>query len=205
MRETLMETVQPAWCRAPLPEKELQLKRQRDLLGERRYRDAEVLERVLRFDPSKIFLRVGEHIDPYLRIQEVNMMQLWPKRKRCACGCNRILKGRRTRWATENCSMFAVAVFGIIKGYPDVIAHYISVYYGGRKCHGCNRTESQILEQDDIRAHALELDHIRPVKHGGGGAWLTNYQLLCGKCHQNKTNQDFGWKQEPEDNQLKLF
>lgn len=51
----------------------------------------------------------------------------------------------------------------------------------------------------------LKVDHIFPVKLGGGGGWLSNYQLLCHKCHVEKTNEDFGWKQPKKITQTSLF
>lgn len=50
----------------------------------------------------------------------------------------------------------------------------------------------------------VKLDHIVPVKFGGGGCWLNNYQLLCHNCHVQKTNLDFGWKQNLDSNNLQI-
>lgn len=44
----------------------------------------------------------------------------------------------------------------------------------------------------------IKVDHVVPVKLGGGACWLSNYQLLCHDCHVGKTNTDFGWKAKIE-------
>lgn len=40
-----------------------------------------------------------------------------------------------------------------------------------------------------VRGVSLELDHKVPVIRGGSHS-LENFQLLCRKCHQRKTNQE---------------
>jgi 5-methylcytosine-specific restriction endonuclease McrA len=76
--------------------------------------------------------------------------------------------------------LFAADVYRIIYGQPDTIKLYLKKYHG-YKCK-CGRVRK------------MKADHIIPVKHGGGGCWLSNYQFLCHACHVHKTNEDFGWK-----------
>ncbi|MGI4749722.1 MAG: HNH endonuclease [Janthinobacterium lividum] len=103
--------------------------------------------------------------------------------KSCSCGCGRALTGRRTRWATQPCAAFATAVWEIIDGRQATIRKFVTLYNGGWKCAVCNSGKK------------VKLDHVVPIKFGGGGCWLNNYQLLCHNCHVKKTNLDFGWKQ----------
>jgi len=109
---------------------------------------------------------------------------MFPDRKDgyCSCGCGAALVGRRRRWATNECTKFALGVWAIIDGQVGTFEYYVGKY-NGKKCAGC-RSRRQ-----------LKVDHIVPVKHGGGGCWLSNFQLLCHACHVIKTNKDFGWKQ----------
>jgi len=81
---------------------------------------------------------------------------------------------------------FAFNVFAIISGYSNTISNFIRHYYGSDNCHVC---DGNILYETN------ELDHIYPVKFGGGGGWLSNYKYKCKKCHREKTNTDFGFKQ----------
>ena len=141
-------------------------------------------KRVLFFNPAEIYERT--QVDVYRRIQnQLEFSILFPKKegKLCACGCDALLSGRRTRWATNECARFAAEVWRIIDGQTPHIAAYLRRYYG-YSCAACGVTNS------------LKVDHIIPVKHGGGGSWLNNFQLLCHSCHVIKTNSDFGWKKK---------
>jgi 5-methylcytosine-specific restriction endonuclease McrA len=141
--------------------------------------------RVLFFDPTEVYGRI--RIRPHARHQlpaDIGMKIMFPKRadKQCSCGCGRLLAGKRHRWATDDCALFAADVYRIIYGQPDTIKLYLKKYHG-YKCK-CGRVRK------------MKADHIIPVKHGGGGCWLSNYQFLCHACHVHKTNEDFGWKAE---------
>jgi 5-methylcytosine-specific restriction endonuclease McrA len=98
----------------------------------------------------------------------------------CSCGCGKPLTGKQKRWASEPCNTFATDIYFIICGYQGTVERFMLRYLG----HKCSCGE----------IYGLELDHIVPVKHGGGGCWLNNYQWLCAKCHRLKTNKDFGFK-----------
>ncbi|MDB5261873.1 MAG: endonuclease, partial [Adhaeribacter sp.] len=100
----------------------------------------------------------------------------------CSCGCGSALTGRRRRWSSDDCTKFATTVWAIIDGQAGVFEYYVAKYQG-RKCAGCGSRRD------------LKVDHVMPVKHGGGGCWLSNFQLLCHPCHVNKTKIDFGWQQ----------
>ena len=141
--------------------------------------------RVLFFDPKEIYGKVNIQAHARRQVPEnIGMQLMFPKpaEKICACGCGEPLQGRRTRWASDECASFAVDVYRIIYGQLDVVKFYLKKYYGYRcKCG---------------RVRKLKVDHIIPIKHGGGGCWLSNYQFLCHDCHVQKTNADFGWKME---------
>jgi hypothetical protein len=150
----------------------------KDLGEEDEYR-----KKVLFFDPSSIYDRII--IDPFKRFQSVSIIDMFPKIPgHCSCGCGKGLRGRQTRWATDECNKFAVAVWAIIAGRTSWIGMYLSLYHKNYHCCKCSSSGT------------IKIDHIIPVKLGGGGCWLNNYQLLCHDCHVKKTNEDFGWKQK---------
>jgi 5-methylcytosine-specific restriction endonuclease McrA len=138
--------------------------------------------RVLRFDP--INLPNVFTPKPYSRHQCISVEDIFPKRydKKCACGCNKRLEGRQIRWATEDCSNYAVAVRFIVAGSTATIARYLRLYYGW-KCSKCGcEDKGHDFGMNGIVSW-IKIDHIIPVKHGGGACWLSNYQLLCHDCH----------------------
>jgi 5-methylcytosine-specific restriction endonuclease McrA len=145
-------------------------------------------KRVFFFNPSKIYEKINDLnlLNPYQRHCSVSMNHLFENDgNKCACGCGKELTGRQKRWASKSCNDFAFAVFSIISGNVNVLRNYRSIFIGGVKCEICN---------DVPKYEAVELDHIYPVKFGGGGGWLSNYQFKCKKCHREKTNKDFGYK-----------
>lgn len=149
---------------------------------------------VLYLDPLPLLTRIQPLIDPYRRHQGLSAAQVWPNKPGiCACGCHGQLRGRQRRWAGPDHTWAAIQILRIINGDVDVIADYIRRYHGDC-CADCKITSDDLWHRDQA---PLNLDHIIPVKHGGGGTWLSNYQLLCPGCHRVKTNRDFGWKQPP--------
>lgn len=163
---------------APLPFKEIA---RPDWWGEDHDR-VEFWERRLRtifFDPKEIYERVGNEIDRYRRVQKgLNLALMFPKRADgiCRCGCN---KPAKKSWAGELCSGFALNVYYIICYGTQSARKFIETYYG-ENCVACG-------------GRGCEIDHIIPVKHGGGGCWLSNLVPLCSKCHRDKTKKDFNW------------
>lgn len=146
-------------------------------------------KRVFFFDPTPLYEKINEAkiLNPFQRQCSVSMTFLFKnENNKCACGCGKDLTGRQKRWASKECSDFAFAVFAIIGGYTNTLRNYRSIFIGGIECEICN---------DIPQYEAVELDHIHPVKFGGGGGWLSNYQFKCKKCHREKTNKDFGFKQ----------
>lgn len=142
--------------------------------------------RVLFFDPQEVYSRIEGAIDIFKRIQEgIKTSMLFPKRDDgfCRCGCG--MKAKRM-WANKSCCDFAYEVYYIIVYGTQHAKRYIETYYG-KRCVNCNNSYD-------------EIDHIIPVKYGGGGCWLSNYAPLCKKCHIEKTRKDFGIK-----NQQSLF
>lgn len=97
----------------------------------------------------------------------------------CLCGCKKPITGKRRVWATDTCYKYAWLLYCIIKGRVEVIKTLIRIYQGDW-CKGCGV---------ELK-YAGELDHIVPVFKGGGGCWLSNYQLLCTECHKHKTKSE---------------
>jgi len=56
----------------------------------------------------------------------------------------------------------------------------------GFKCEKCGISQNELNEKDE----KLECDHIIPIYLGGLKDWETNGQLLCPKCHKEKTKED---------------
>lgn len=138
------------------------------------------IKKVLSFDPNVILESIS--FNSKKRIQKLKFDNMFPKVEgRCSCGCDVALVGRRTRWATKDCNKFAYAIYSIFCGHNSHVKHYLK-YCFDWNCCVCGSTKQ------------INIDHIIPVKHGGGCCWLDNYQLLCHPCHVKKTKKDFGWK-----------
>ncbi len=186
-------SIQPASCRTALPKKDMAW----DEWHLNKPELIEKFERVLFFDPTEIYDRIHSKIDPYKRHAGLQINDLFPLQEKedgkCRCGCNVVPKeymnGKYHMWATHTCQSVASDILSIINNYFQRPAKYITLYYG-KQCSECGNAE-----------HGRELDHIVGVKQGGGGGWLSNYRWLCVKCHRNKTNKTFGFKNS---NNLKL-
>lgn len=158
------------------------------------------MKRVFEYDPINAPTLFTPR--PFSRQQWVSTYDLFPEVKGiCACGCGVELSGRRKRWATEDCSNFAVAVRFIIAGAGSTIQSYLRKYYGWN-CFQCGCEDKGHKMGYNGSVSWIKVDHIIPVKLGGGACWLSNYQLLCHDCHVGKTNKDFNWKNT---NQPQLF
>lgn len=166
--------VQPEWCRKPIE----RFDTKNELLPK--------VERVLFFNPESIYEIITERnlINPFSRHPSVSQYDLFPQPDKtiCSCGCGVKLTGRQKRWASDDCRWFAGQVWMIIAGYPETISRYRSYISGHYDCEECGDTLN------------IELDHLHPIKFGGGGGWLSNYKNKCRKCHRIKTNKDFGFK-----------
>lgn len=152
--------------------------------------------RVISFDPTEVYRRIDSLIKPNKRTQFVPMDRLFPiiEGNTCDCGCGKELTGRRKRWASDECRRFVEHVYFVITGKSNVIGNILYAIYGW-KCCECNRDSMDINRpnEKDVRT-SIEIEHTLPVKHGGGGSWLSNYKLMCFECHRHKTNKDFGFK-----------
>lgn len=166
--------IQPEKCREPFELKRLKLP----------FYDVKAFKRAMFFDPTEIYKRISDLLNPYKRYQSISIGIVFPQIDKpiCDCGCGKKLKGRQRRWANQDCSTFAYYVTSIISGQPSTIYAFITAYYG----FGCIECKSE----------GIEIDHVVGIKHGGGRCWLSNYRPLCTICHQKKTNKDFGWKKE---------
>lgn len=154
--------------------------------------------RVLFFDPSEVYQRIDHLINPLQRNQgRLSTAVLFPKRKDgiCRCGCGQPAK---RLWANEECQTFAYKVYDLI-AYGTARASFLLNLYYGPKCIACGEKNWTCI------------DHIIPVKHGGGGCWISNYAPLCKECHTDKTNRDFGYgkykpvPERPRVNTMTLF
>jgi 5-methylcytosine-specific restriction endonuclease McrA len=161
---------QPTSCRQPLPYKEIEA-------------DA-YIKRLVGFDPNEVYEKVRYAVNPYNRYnwQNITFATLFPKRTDglCPCGCGQPVKVGQL-WASKDCQMFVIAVWNIIGYREQFISFVYEKYFGNDKCMICHEHKWK------------DCDHIVPIDKGGGGAWLSNYQMLCEECHKEKTRQDFNW------------
>lgn len=119
-------------------------------------------------------------LDPFKRYQtSLTMEKFFPKRidGKCSCGCGAELLGLKRKWSSDQCRKAALRQFHIIKGDVDVIRESLFELDKG-VCRICGFKDSK-----------WEADHILPVSKGGGGCTISNFQTLCGECHQEKTSR----------------
>jgi len=191
-------TIQPSSCRQPLPIKEIDYSADDKYITPHRKK---LNERVLFFDPTPLYERVGHLIDPYKRHAGLQMEHVFPKNQNgiCACGCGELTKAYNeftsAKWHSADCSYFAGEVLSILNNYFNKPRIWMKIY-AGKSCVECT----------DDKSYDLELDHIVGVKQGGGGCWLSNYRWLCGTCHKIKTATTFGHRSKvaAKKNQSKL-
>lgn len=147
---------------------------------------SEGLKQLVLFDPISVYQRLEKtkDLDPYRRQNSLSMVTMFPNTEAgfCACGCGKELSGRKTRWATKNCSKLPLNVHTIISGHSYTLDICRIIF--GTNCVDCGAEESWTKPRH-------ELDHQIPVKFGGGGCWLNNYVFRCKSCHRDKTNKDF--------------
>lgn len=180
--------VQPAECRTPLKPKTIEW----DEWYRERPGMITNIERVLYFDPTPVYERIADKIDPYRRHQSITVELAFPQPPRdagkCTCGCDVVPKtygnGNYMKYATDSCSYLVTNVVSIINNYFQKPPKFIT-YYAGQICDEC---------KDPSKKYNLQLDHIVGVKQGGGGSWLSNYRWLCHECHVHKTNVTFNRK-----------
>jgi len=147
---------------------------------------SKVFKRILNFDPTSLYEKINQSkkLNPFKRFCKIEFSILFPKIEGvCGCGCEQKLTGRRSRWASSDCQRFATSVYHIITGKATFLRKLRKIIIGGYFCEICFKDKVD-----------LELDHLIPIKHGGGGSWLSNYQFKCKACHRIKTNNDFGFQ-----------
>lgn len=171
--------------------------------------------RILTVDPMPYFERAHTLPDfsHYKRYNTIFSETIFPPigEKICACGCGKQLTGRRRRWATEQCRIFAFHVTQILSGRTEIIRLIMEQIYSGN-CFSCGKSEKDFppktkwpernhyTNQEEYdkacnrHMHELSakihLDHIIPVQKGGGCGWLSNYQFLCINCHKEKSKKE---------------
>ncbi len=166
--------LQPQECRIPI------------ILENKITTKSKIIKRVLAFNPIDVYSRINDAdaLNPFKRYNNIKFEILFPKLDGvCGCGCGNKLSGRRTRWFSNDCQRFATSVYQIITGDTSYLRRIRKTIIGKYICETCLNVEKD-----------LELDHIIPVKHGGGGSWLSNYNFKCKSCHRIKTNTDFGFQ-----------
>jgi len=94
---------------------------------------------------------------------------------KCGCGCNVELTGRKTRWASLECSKRAYIKFSLLKGNTSTIRTALYKIDNGF-CRSCG-----------VYDEKWQADHIVPVHLGGGGCEIDNFQTLCNSCHLEKS------------------
>lgn len=179
--------IQPAWCRAQLP---------LIPVDQMAYTPNKIHLRVIQTDPRTIYSRNFPLFDPYARSQKISIASLFPNTEpnKCACGCGLPLTGKRTRWATDDCSKYAGLVHRLICSASNDDIRIMLLDYYGSKCNSCGNEST-----------GFAVDHKLAVCNGGGGSWLSNYQLLCDECHVLKTKEDIRIKKERLSNQIILI
>jgi hypothetical protein len=80
-------------------------------------------------------------------------------------------------------------VIAILNGVTTPVRQ-ILIKIHGNICANC-RCEKKVVA-----------DHIVAVCNGGGGCWLSNYQLLCGDCHNYKTREDIKYARKNKRNAI---
>lgn len=106
----------------------------------------------------------------------------------CQC-CNEKLTGRKTRWCGSNDC--ARRVWGRLYAGLHWQKRHVCVR-DGCACRECGeKFESPLIEGGPMypQPRMLELDHIVPL-HAGGTEHPDNLQLLCSRCHQEKSTRD---------------
>ena len=122
-------------------------------------------------------------INPYLRKQKnLSLNDFLPKTKGgyCDCGCGEKLTGRQKRWASKNCIKPYLRKYYIISGDVQVIREELFKIDQGY-CRNCG-----------VYDENWQADHIKEVRHGGGGCGIEGFQTLCSYCHKEKTKNNYG-------------
>ena len=118
-------------------------------------------------------------VDPFSRTQDLQIAEAYPTPSPgiCACGCRRVLRGRRRRWASDDCGDFAYWALGIHRGHSSTIRYVVGLRDKGI-CAECGTKTA--------RWGSWEADHIVAVLEGGGGCGLDGFQTLCWECHKGR-------------------
>lgn len=157
----------------------------------------EVYNRLYAYNPAPVYECVAHLLDAKMRVQKnFSKGVMFPNEQTgvCACGCGQPVQkyksGHYRDYHSNACSEFTYKVWAIIMGYINWFERVVYLYHGPM-CARCGEKEG------------TDLDHIIPVKHGGGACWISNFQYLCFDCHRIKTQEDFNWKYA-ERKQIKL-
>jgi len=150
----------------------------------------EQMQKLVLYDPSEVYERLDKlkSINPFKRFNSIGMCFIFPPKGNgiCSCGCGKQLTGRQSVWGGSICRRFPLNIQAVLSGHSLLRSICTNIF--SSDCVDCG-----ISEWESKAVH--ELDHICPVKLGGGCSWLNNYEFRCKTCHRKKTNKDFGFKE----------
>jgi len=150
--------------------------------------------RLFQFDPTPVYEAISDKINAYQRNNYVPMEWVFPsnEEKICRCGCGAKCEGRRSSWATEECSIFGRQVLCILIGKADFIKVALNEVYDYRccKCGKCSDDIPAKPSQYGMICTPIHLEHTLPVHQGGGACWLSNFTFMCVDCHKIKSKSE---------------
>ena len=126
---------------------------------------------------------------PIMPIQISNSRRMiYPKRHGYCFWCGRKLEGRKRHYCSDTHGRF----YGFWFSWERVRS---SIYIRDKgTCQKCRKEALWLHKRNGLKEFNIddlgEIDHITAIALGGSNWDLTNLQLLCRKCHINKTRKD---------------
>lgn len=133
----------------------------------------------------------------------ITRRMVYPKRHGFCFWCGRKLKGRKRHYCSDKHGRF----YGFWFSWRRVRMSIFSRDKG--TCQECGKKELWFEKRTDLKEFNIddlgEIDHIIAIANGGSNWDLANLQLLCRKCHINKTRKDiYVIRDSPLKDQLEL-
>jgi 5-methylcytosine-specific restriction endonuclease McrA len=132
-------------------------------------------------------------IDPYKRKQVgLKVEDVYPQKQGLCSYCDAPLPPKRKRWCSKECATKADTEFWVIWGHTQIIRAELAKRDNG-VCASCGYKDSYdgTKPYNAVVLGGWEADHIKEVRHGGGGCTLDNFQTLCYNCHVAKTKANY--------------